>query len=185
MSTKIVSSYDRFMNLFSKSGRIKNQMYKTIYDSGLNEIRERAISKDKFVLLASQNEKGRSSMTFGVDLKKGYIQKETGVATILGLLNRQRSGIVKYFTDWNGKLLAKLSKNKAFENGKTVFVKNITEIPERYTKISEINEYAPIRRSVTVDYANGNKYSFTEDETGNRIYKRTVNGVDYSFDNEK
>ncbi len=186
MNTKIIGNYDRFINMFSKTGRVKNKMYKELYHNGMKEIREREISKDQFVLLASKQVKnGRSSMTFGVDMQKGYVQKETGLAKMMLPFDRYRSSIVKHFTDWQGNLIARLTKSKVFDNGKTVDSKIVKEIPGKYAKVCETSVYTPVRRSVNVEYANGNKYAFAEYKTGHREYNRTVDGVEYSFSSKK
>lgn len=186
MNTKIIGSYDKFINTFSKTGRVKNKMYRELHSAGMKEIRERVISKDKFVLMASEHTgKGTGAMTFGVDMNSGYVQKQTQTAKIMTFFDKQRSGIVKHFTDWQGNLVRKLTKNKAFANGETIDAKTVTEIPGKYVKTSEMNIYTPVRRSVKVEYANGDKYSFAEYENGNREYNRTIKGVDYSFTTKK
>ncbi len=186
MNTKIIGTYDKLINRFSKTGRIKNQIYKELESAGMKEIRERTISEDKFVLLGSkQKGKGHSNMTIGVDLKKGYIQKESQMVKILTCFSKHKSSIEKYFTDWNGALQQKLSKYTSIVNGEIAETRNVTEIPGKLVKTSETSIYSPIRRSVNVDYENGNKYSFTEHENGNRVYSRIMNGVEYNFSNNK
>ena len=184
MNTKIIGTYDRLVNRFTKTGRIKNQIYKELSNAGMKEIRERAFAEDKFVMLASrQKGKGRSNMTIGVDLKKGYIQKETQQSKILTCFSKHKSSIEKYFTDWDGILLRKLTKNTSIVNGEIAETKNITEIPGKFVKTSETSIYSPIRRAVRVDYENGNKYRFSEHESGKRLYERIVDGVKYTFSN--
>ena len=57
MSTKIIGATTKLFNNFTETGRLKNKMYKDLSEIGMREIRQRAVSKDKFVLMASK-EKG-------------------------------------------------------------------------------------------------------------------------------
>ncbi len=180
MNTKIITGTNRFINFFTKKGRTKNQIYNDLHEMGMREIRERNIAKDRFVLLASKVPgKGKSDITIGVDLKMGYIQKETNLSKFMTCFDKKISGITKCFSDWNGNLLRKVSQYKTFINGRTSASKIVTEVPEKYTKTSETG--GPVVKRLSIDYANGNKYAFSEYESGHRVYNKIIDGVEYSF----
>ena len=180
MSTKIIGATTKLFNNFTETGRLKNKMYKDLSEIGMREIRQRAVSKDKFVLMASKEKGcGKSNMTFGVDLKKGYIQKQYTKSVALLCFDKRTATITKIFSDWKGNLLRRFDKIRVLINGKTFSTKSITEVPGKYTKRSEIGNEP--KRNISINFANGNTYRFTEYENGQRVYNKNIDGVEYSF----
>ena len=137
MNTKIINNVIKMKNSFTQAGRFKNQMYNDLYSAGMREIRERTIDKDRFVLMASKTTgKGKSDITFGVDLKKGYIQKQTELSRILTCYDKKLSLVTKFFTDMQGNLLRRITRKQTSVNGKNFADETITEVPDKYTKIN-------------------------------------------------
>ena len=79
MNTTVIGKFDRFVNNFTKKGRIKNKFYNALTDIGMDKVRIRNLDKDKFVMLASKD-KGSvlDDIILGIDLKKKeYVRKNT------------------------------------------------------------------------------------------------------------
>ena len=178
MSTVIMGNVDRFINRFSKKGRVKNDLYKQLTEKGMKEIRVRDTGKDCFVVLASKNAGvGSSDMTLGVNINKGMVQKETGHTTTLSIIDETQHSIAKYFMDLNGKMQKSVTKLKRYVYGKLNDTKTITEVPSKYKKVIDKSASS---ESVKVDYNNGNFYHLEKDNVlGYKKYHKYFDGSEY------
>lgn len=178
MSTVIMGNVDRFINRFSKKGRVKNDLYKQLTEKGMKEIRVRDTGKDCFVVLASKNAGvGSSDMTLGVNINKGMVQKETGHTTTLSIIDVTQHSIAKYFMDLNGKMQKSVTKLKRYVYGKLNDTKIITEVPNKYKKVIDKSASS---ESVKVDYNNGNFYHLEKDNVlGYKKYHKYFDGSEY------
>lgn len=178
MSTVIMGNVDRFINRFSKKGRVKNDLYKQLTEKGMKEIRVRDTGKDCFVVLASKNAGvGSSDMTLGVNINKGMVQKEIGHSTILSIIDETQHSIAKYFMDLNGRMQKSVTKLKRYVYGKLNDTKITTEVPNKYKKVIDKSASS---ESVKVDYNNGNFYHLEKDNVlGYKKYHKYFDGSEY------
>ena len=178
MNTVIMSDANKFVNYFSKKGRVKNDLYKQLTEKGMKEVRVRNTGKNSFVMLASRNAGvGRSDMTLGVDITKGMVQKDTEHSTILSIIDETQHSIAKYFIDLNGKMQKSVTKLKRYVYGKLNDTKTITEVPSKYKKVKEKSASL---ETVKLDYENGNFYHFEKDNVlGYKKYHKYFDGSEY------
>lgn len=178
MSTVIMGNVDRFINRFSKKGRVKNDLYKQLTEKGMKEVRVRDTGKDSFIVLASKNAGvGSSDMTLGVNINKGMVQKETGHTTTLSIIDETQHSIAKYFMDLNGKMQKSVTKLKRYVYGKLNDTKIITEVRNKYKKVIDKSASS---ESVKVDYNNGNFYHLEKDNVlGYKKYHKYFDGSEY------
>lgn len=178
MGTVILGNFDRFINRFSKKGRVKNDLYKQLTDKGMKEIRVRDTGKDSFVMLASKNAGvGSSDMTLGVDITKGMVQKETEHPMVLSIIDKKQHLISKYFIDLNGRITKSITKLKKYINGKLNDTKITTDVPNEYKKV--IDKSASLE-SIKLDYNNGNFYHMEKDNIlGYKKYHKYFDGSEY------
>ena len=186
MNTKIIGRQERFFNRFTEVGRLKNKMYDKLNRIGMNEIRERKVSKDKFVLMGSRVlGKGFSDITLGVDAKKGYIQKQTNLRTIFKTMNMKVFEMIKIASDFYGNIESIMSLNKTLEKGKTKSSVLKFEKVGKYKKISEFEADKNIKRTVEKEYLNGDFYKYNEFASGERRYCKKIKGKEYVFSNKR
>ena len=178
MNTVIMGNFDRFVNCFSKKGRIKNDLYKQLTEHGMNEIRVRNTGKDSFVMLASKIAGvGSSDMTLGININKGIVQKETSHVRVLTFIDRKLHSVTKYFMDLNGKMKKSVTKIDGTVCGKHNDTKITTEIPDKYKKIIDKSASS---ESIKIDYNNGDFYHMIKDNAlGYKKYHKCFDGSEY------
>lgn len=178
MSTVIMGNVDRFINCFSKKGRVKNDLYKQLTQKGMKEVRVRNTGKDSFVMLASKTAGvGKSDMTFGVDINKGMVQKETKNSYFMSIINKKCHYIDKFFTDLNGFKQKYVNKVTTYINGSFNNVKTTTDVYGKYKKVLEKSTTA---ERFSVDYNNGNFYHMKKDNVLRyKQYHKYFDGSEY------
>ena len=178
MNTVIMSDANKFVNYFSKKGRVKNDLYKQLTEKGMKEVRVRNTGKNSFVMLASRNAGvGRSDMTLGVDITKGMVQKETKHSIVQSIIDEKRHFISKDFVDINDKIVKSIIKLKRYINGKLDNTKTVTEVPNKYKKVIYKSASS---ETVKVDYNNGNFYHMEKDNVlGYKKYHKYFDGSEY------
>ena len=178
MNTVVMDKTNRFMNYFSKKGRVKNNLYKQLTKKGMQEVRVRNTGKDSFVMLASRTAGvGKSDMTLGVDINKGMVQKETENSVALSIIDEKRHAVIKYFLDLNGYIQKSVNKVARYINGQFNNVVTTTEVPHQYKKVLEKSANSEKFR---VDYNNGNFYHLEKDNIlGRKKYHKSFDGSEY------
>lgn len=178
MNTVIMGNFDRFVNRFTKKGRVKNDLYKQLTEEGMNEVRVRNTGKDSFVILASKIAGvGSSDMTLGIDINKGMVQKETSRAKVLTFTDKKLHSVARYFMDLNGKMKKSVTKIYATVCGNHNYTKITTEIPDKYKKIIDKSASS---ESIKIDYNNGDFYHMIKDNAlGYKKYHKCFDGSEY------
>lgn len=175
MATKCISYFDKFINKYSRYGKMKNRIYKNLEKRGLSYITQRKAGYGRCVILGSKDQYSRTGLAMKLDKRKGYIEEETSIAK-LQYEYKENTTLVKKYFDLSGNLKKTYSKIRRYDVDKFDDFGNVvrkltgtideTETPEKIvTKKSGIFSKAKDKAfEITVDEKA--HYSSSDKEVG-------------------
>ena len=192
MKTKAINDIHRFFNIFTKTGRAKNKVYRELYNNHILYLRERKLPDKSTVILGYETPATKTN-SFAYKLNPDYsIQKKSYEEnSILNLFSDLHSSISKAHIDNTGKVIEREVKNIRLRGDK-IIGRMKYYLSERLLKQSYEGAFTDLiesdgrpinkayRRLITTD-GKTNLYSIFEFKDGTKEYKKHINGVDYFF----
>ena len=203
MATRIIGITDRIANSFSKFGRERNHLYKSLNERGINHIRERKLPDGSRVALGYKNKNSKSATyAFRLNPDLTMVQKHYRFKHVLNGLGDQILNINKTWADNKGNAVNKIARELRYRNGEIVgeskhkkLAYNTVNVMELKGEsigreivqqdLKELSDMAPESISRVYWKQIPGKYLFIQSGDGNRVFKKDVNGVEYSFSTAK
>lgn len=203
MVTFQVNSATRFMNVFSRAGRMKNKFYNMLNERGQKYLVQRNLKDGSSVILAYYNKKVKyADYAIKVNPDGTSVYKRELVYNIPSpkfAKNVKSKGtrIEKFVLDKNGKktgtagiIDSKRDNGHVYSMDKLNWEKGFFVREEHYREIPDVGMDAaiPIKDSVKRiinKYFPGRTYNYIENVNGTKTFSKNIEGIKYSFTTEK
>ncbi len=196
MATRIIGATDKMMNLFSRYGRERNNLFSELKQAGINHIRERKLSDNSRVILGYKNESSsRADYAFKVNPNLTMEQKTIKNRVALLPFQNLIKTITRVFTDNKGNMTKFEEKMVKYINNSIIYKSSTVKNGENKIKIIQTDEFGnnikPLSKKLNNDNSkiiksvefqqDGNYYGFAEGTDGSKRFVKNIDGVEYSF----
>ena len=196
MATRIIGATDKMMNLFSRYGRERNNLFSELKQAGINHIRERKLSDNSRVILGYKKESSsRANYAFKVNPNLTMEQKTITNRTMFLPFQNLIKTITRVFTDNKGNLTKFEEKIVKYINNSIIYKSSTVKNGENKIKIIQTDEFGnnikPLSKKLNNDNSkiiksvefqqDGNYYGFAECTDGSKRFVKNIDGVEYSF----
>lgn len=203
MSTFQITLATKFVNNFSKAGRMKNRFYKMLGERGQNYIIQRNLKDGSSVILGYYNKKVKYAAhavkvnADGTSVYKRELVYNIPSPKIAKDVKSKGTRVEKFVLDKNGKktgtaeiLDSKRDNGHVFSMDKLNWKKGVFMRAEHYREVPDTGNDGsiPIKDSIKRiinKYFPGRTYNYIENVNGTKTFSKNIEGIKYSFTTEK